>query len=137
VPTASSSTAPLPAQPFEGVALDWVGPLPTTQLGDEFLLDITDRVMKFIVCLPCKQSMDHMQPAHVLHHDLTCVHGSPRVIISDQEPCIDNDFIRQLEVLQGITHRFTVAYRPQSNGQAEAFNTVVVTKLRMYCSDPT
>jgi hypothetical protein len=28
-----------------------------------------------------------------------------------------------------------VAYRPQDNGQAEAINKKIITKLRMYCSD--
>jgi hypothetical protein len=81
--------------------------------------------------------MTMTQFAPALHHDLFCVHGSPRVIMSDRDPGIDNVFIRQLETLQGVSHRFTVAYRPQGNGQAEAINKEIIAKLRMYCSDPS
>jgi hypothetical protein len=103
-PPAPQTTFPFPSQPFEEIALDWVGPLPVTPLGNDFLLNGTDRLTKFVVCIPCTQSMTKTQFAHALHHDLFCVHGSPRVIISDRDPRIDNDFIRQLETLQGISH---------------------------------
>jgi hypothetical protein len=136
-PPAPQTTFPFPSQPFEEIALDWVGPLPVTPLGNDFLLNVTHRLTKFVVCIPCTQSMTKTQFAHALHHDLFCVHGSPRVVISDRDPRIDNDFIRQLEILQGISHRFTVAYRPQGNGQAKAINKEIITKLPMYCSDPS
>jgi hypothetical protein len=131
-PPAPQSTFSLPSQPFEEIARDWVGPLLVTPLGNDFLLNVTDRLTKFVVCIPCTQSMTKTQFAHALVHD----HGSPRVIISDRDPRIDNDFIRQLKTLQGISHRFTVAYPPQGNKQAEAINKEIITQLRMYCSDP-
>jgi hypothetical protein len=101
-PKVLQTTFRLPSQPFEEVALDWVGPLPTTQLGNDFLLNITDRLTKFVVCIPCKQSMNQLQFAHALHHDLFCVHGSPRDIVSNRDLRIDKAFIWQLETSKGL-----------------------------------
>jgi hypothetical protein len=102
---APQTTFPLPSQPFEEIALDWVGPLSVTPLWNDFLLNVTDQLTKFVVCIPCTQSMIKTQPMSKAQfaHDLFCVHGSPRVI-SDRDPRIDNDFIWQLETLQGISH---------------------------------
>lgn len=56
------------------------------------------------------------------------------VIVSDRDPRINNEFFRTLASYQGTSQRFTTAHRPQGNGQAEATNKEVVTKLRIYCT---
>jgi hypothetical protein len=129
------TTFTLPSQPFKENAPDRVGPPPVT-LGKDSLLNMTDRLTAFVVCIPCEQSMTKTHFAHALHHGLFCVHGSPRVIISDSDPHIDNDYMWQLETLQRVSHRFTVPANPKGNGQPEAINKAIVTRLRMHCSGP-
>jgi hypothetical protein len=75
--------------------------------------------------------------AHVLHYDAACVFGQPTVIILNRDPRIDNDFLLSMSALQGTSHRLTVSYRPRGNGQAEAYNKEIFTKLKMFCLDPT
>jgi hypothetical protein len=43
----------------------------------------------------------------------------------------------QLFARQGTPYRLIVAHRPQGNGQAESLRKELVTKLRMYASDPS
>jgi hypothetical protein len=77
--------------------------------------------------------------AHVLHYDVACGVGQTRLVISDRDPRIDNDFLLSMSAaaLQGTSHRLTVSYRPCDNGQAEAYNKEIVTKLKMFCWNPT
>jgi hypothetical protein len=134
-PAAAPMTFPLPKHPFEEIALDWVGPLPTTPRHFDFLLNITDRLTKYAIAIPCCQSMTRVQLADALYYHVFCTHGVPQVIISDRDRRIDNEFFKQLSARQGTSHRLTVSHRPQGNGQAESLNKELVTKLRMYASD--
>jgi hypothetical protein len=58
------------------------------------------------------------------------------VIVSDRDTRIDNEFFSLLAAFQGTRQRLTTAHRPQGNGQAEALNKELITKLRAYCYDP-
>jgi hypothetical protein len=106
------TTIPLPTQPFEEVALDWIGPLPLTPRGHDFCLNLTDRLTKFALAIPCQQTMDKHELAETLHYKLHCAHGIPRVIVSDRDQRIDNEFFRLLNQLQGTTHWLTTSHRP-------------------------
>jgi len=99
----------------------FVGPLPPTARGHDFLLNVTDRLTKFAVSIPCSQKISKTQLAHALFEHIYCRFGIPQVIVSDRDTRIDNEFFRILSSLQGTTHRLTTAYRPRGNGQAEAF----------------
>jgi hypothetical protein len=135
-PTVTPTTFPFPKHPFQEIALDWVGPLPRTQRGNDFLLNVTDRLTKYAISIPCRQTMNKEQLAEALYYDVFLVHGIPQVIVSDRDPRIDNAFIKLLSSKQGTQHRLTVAYRPRGNGQAEAYNKDIVTKLKMFCYAP-
>jgi hypothetical protein len=130
------TTTPLPKHPFEEVALDWIGPEPLTPWGHDFCLNLTDRLTKVALAVPCKQTMSKHELAETLHYKLLCAHGIPRVIVFDRDRRIDNDFFRHLNQVQGTTHRLTTSHRPQGNGQAKALDKELLTKLKAYCSDP-
>lgn len=136
-PAAPQTTFPFPKQPFQEIALDFVGPLPPTARGHDFLLNVTDRLTKFAVSIPCSQKISKTQLAHALFEHIYCRFGIPQVIVSDRDTRIDNEFFRILSSLQGTTHRLTTAYRPRGNGQAEAFNKEIINKLRVPCADPS
>jgi hypothetical protein len=57
-------------------------------------------------------------------------------MISDRDPRLNNPFFQKLAALHGTFQRLTTAHRPQGNGQAEALNKELITKLRAYCLDP-
>ena len=136
-PMAPQTTFPLPRHPFQEIALDWVGPLPSTARGNDFLLNVTDRLTKFAVAIPCRTTMTRLELADALFYNICLKFGFPQVIVSDRDRRIDNAFFRRLSDLQGTSHRLTTSYRPQGNGQAEGLNKELVNKLRVYCSDPT
>jgi hypothetical protein len=130
---AAPTTFPLPKHPFERIALDWVGPLPESERGFNFLLNITDRLTKFAIAIPWQQTMTKEQLAEALYY-VFCAYGIPWAIISDRDRRIDNDFFKTLSSLRGTNHRLTVSHRPQGNGQAEDLNKELVTKMKMYAT---
>jgi hypothetical protein len=103
LPTAPLTTFPLPQKPFEEIVLDFVGPLPTTPSGHDFLLNISCRLTKFAISIPCSQKIGKHQLAELLFQEVFCRYGKPLVIVSDRDPRLDNSFFSQLASLQGTT----------------------------------
>jgi hypothetical protein len=136
LPVAPLTTFPIPKTPFEEIVLDFVGPLPLTERGNDFLLNTSCRLTKFAISIPCSQEISKIQLAEILFYEVFCRYGIPLVIVSDRDPRLDNPFFSQLAALQGTRQRLTTAHRPQGNGQAEALNKEFLNKLRAYCYDP-
>jgi hypothetical protein len=59
-----------------------------------------------------------------------CRYGAPQTISSDQGTEFVNDIISELTTLFKCTQRFTIGYRPQSNGIAERANREIIRHLR-------
>jgi hypothetical protein len=133
-PVAPLTTFSITKNPFEEIALDFADLLPPTARRNDFLLNITDRLTKVVVPVPCSQSTSKYDLAHTLFHVIFCRFGIPLVLISDRDPRIDNEFFSRLASFQGTSQRLTSAHRPQGNGQAEGTKQEIVTKLKMYCS---
>jgi hypothetical protein len=66
LPTAPLTTFPLPMKPFEEIVLDFVGPMPTTPRQHDFLLNISCRLTKYAIAIPCFQTIDKIQLAELL-----------------------------------------------------------------------
>jgi hypothetical protein len=135
MPIAPLTTFPIPQQPFEEIVLDFVGPLPRSHRGNDFLLNVSCRLIKFAISIPCNQKITKTQLAETLFYEVFCRYGIPLVLVSDRDPRIDNLFFSQLAALQGTSRRLTTAHRPQGNGQAEAFNKQLINKLKAFCHD--
>jgi hypothetical protein len=56
-PPAPPVSFPIPKTPFEAIILDWVGPLPKTARGCDFLLNVTDKLTTYAIPIPCQQPM--------------------------------------------------------------------------------
>jgi transposase InsO family protein len=102
----------------------------------DFLLNTSCRLTKFAIAIPCSQKIDKQQLAETLFNEVFWRYGIPLVIVSDRDPRLENAFFSQLASLQGTSQRLTTAHRPQGNGQAEALNKELMTKLKAYCYDP-
>jgi hypothetical protein len=70
------------------------------------------------------------QAAKLFAKHVECLHGLPRVLISDRDSRFTSDFWKNLHEHLGVTLSFSSAYHPQSDGQTERANKVVGEVLR-------
>ena len=119
-----------PIRPLEFIAIDVLGPLPTTARGNRFVLCITDRFSKMSVAVPLKD-----QTASVVAQTLVdrwiAVFGIPVTLLSDNGPAFASKFFGVLTHVLGVKQVFTSAYRPTTNGQVERWNATLVDALAM------
>ena len=134
-PAFNRHTRPLqlfpPNGPWEFICADILGPLPITKSGSRFILVISDRFSKFTVARPLK-SISANDVAECLVADWIANFGVPLIILTDNGPQFASKFLQQVSAVLGVHQRFTSAYHPATNGQAERFNRTVLAMLSHY-----
>lgn len=122
--------------PLERIHIDILGPLPTTQQGNKYILVIVDQFTKWMEChpLPCQNAESI---ACVLVNEFIARFGCPLEIHSDQGRNVDGNLTRHLCKILQITKTRTTPYRPCSNGQVERYNRSILQMLRCYIKDHT
>jgi transposase InsO family protein len=100
--------------------IDFMGPFVNSH-GYDHILVIVDYVSKWFEAIPCRKASteEAFQMIKTVIFPQYCI---PRILISDGgSHFIGKDFKRCLAKL-GIEHRVSMAYHPQTNGQAETSN---------------
>jgi transposase InsO family protein len=114
-----------PIRPLEFVAIDVLGPLPTTSRGKKFVLCMTDRFSKISVAVPLPDQIASTV-AQTLVDRWIALFGIPVTILSDNGSAFAMKFFGVLTQVLGVNQVFTSAYRPTTNGQAELLNATLV-----------
>ena len=122
-----------PAIPFHTIAMDFVGGLPATASGRNFLLTITCKFTKRVLVIPGKDTWTAAQWAEVvlrnlLQHDW----GIPRSIISDRDARFMSAFWKEIFGRMNVKFLTSTAYHPQTDGQSERTNQSVEIALRFH-----
>ena len=123
-----------PTKPLECVAIDILGPLPTSNAGHKFLLVMTDRFSKLTQVTPLKR-IKTLDVARAFVNDWVFKYGAPDSLVSDNGSQFVADFFQRVCTLLRVTNLFTTTYHPQTNGQAERFNRSLMAMLRCYVED--
>lgn len=121
-------------RPMERVAMDVMGPLPTTTRGNKYILVIGDYFTKWIEAYPMP-NQEAKTVADKLTLEFIARYGAPIEIHSDQgrnfEAAVMKDVCRML----GIHKTRTTAFRPQSDGFIERFNRTLQQILSLYTNE--
>ena len=127
---------PMPTglQPWEEIAMDFVGELPESE-GFNAILVITDRFTKIQRYIPAKTSWTAEDVANVYITDIWRHYGLPKGITTDRGPQFASAFIRSLNKALNIHLRTSTAHRPQTDGLAERAVQTLKQYLRVYCHD--
>jgi len=48
---------PIPSRPWESISMDFVGGLPMSRKGHDYLYDVVDHFSKMCVLMPCKKQV--------------------------------------------------------------------------------
>jgi len=135
--SATTSKAPLQSviagYPNEIVAMDLVGPLPTTRHGNSYILVCQDYFTRWPAAFPLP-NMTAATVANVFFLRWICTFGPPTQLHTDQGTQFESNLFAELCDLFNIHKTRTTAYHPQGDGLVERFNRTLVSSLRAYAN---
>ena len=123
---------PVPEGIWEDITMDFVGPLPETVRGKDFILVVVDRLSKMSHFLPCKTDIDATGVAELFVDRVWSLHGLPKSIVTDRGSQFVNQWNAALMQLIGTKHFVSSSYHPETDGQTERTNRVLCEMLRHY-----
>ena len=126
---------PIPARRWETISMDFVGPLPKTSAGHDFMLVVTCKLSKQIHLMATTKEVTAAEVAQLVYDNVVRLHGFPECIISDRDTRFTSHFWRALWKLSGTRLAMSTSYHPQTDGQTENVNRVVQDILRAFVSD--
>ncbi|MCW4335780.1 MAG: RNase H-like domain-containing protein [Candidatus Thiodiazotropha endolucinida] len=117
--------------PMERVHLDFLGPLPKTQNGNEYILMMVDQFTKWVECIPLPTQTAE-ETARAAVDNFFSRFGFPFQVFSDQGRNFESKlFVELCKALQ-IHKARTTPYRPSSNGQVERYNRTLMDAVRCF-----
>ncbi|GJR36291.1 transposon ty3-I gag-pol polyprotein [Tanacetum coccineum] len=69
----------------ESISMDFLGGLPKTLRGNDYLFVIVDRFSKMVVLIPCKKTVTKEEAARLFFENVWKIFGLPKSIISDRD----------------------------------------------------
>ena len=114
--------------PFKRVAMDILGPLPTTARGNKYILVVGEYFTKWIEAYPMPD-VEARTIARYFVNEFICRFGVPEQLHTDQGRNFESTLIREICKLLGIKKTRTIPYHPQSDGMIERFNRTLLNVL--------
>ncbi|KAM7406893.1 hypothetical protein PAMA_002878 [Pampus argenteus] len=122
---------PVVGEPFEHVIVDCVGPLPRTKSGHQFLLTIMCSNTRFPEAIPLRKITASVVIKALIK--FFSLFGLPRVVQTDQGTNFMSKVFAQVVKQLDISHCYSSAYHPESQGALERFHQTLKSMLRSYC----
>lgn len=116
--------------PWEFAGVDFVGPLPRSTRGNEYILVFVDYFTKWVEICPVREATADVA-ARKFVSEVFARHGAPKYLVSDRGVQFVSVFFETVVASLGSVHRLTTAYHPQSN-QTERVNRTIKTAIRAY-----
>ena len=120
--------------PWEHVATDFIGPLPTTKNGNRYIVVFMDHFTKWveIFAVPDQTAIT---TAHILLDEIISRYGCPLTLHSDQGRNFESSVISELCQLLQIKKTRTTPRNPKCNGMVERYNKTLIRMIRAYLSN--
>ena len=121
---------PIMKKPFERIAMDVVGPLPTSSTGKQYVLVIFDY---FTTCrYPAAYALRRITAVQVLEKlmEFFAENGVPKEILTDQGTNFTSALLRELYTMLRVQGIQTSPYHPQTDGMVERYNQTLKLMLR-------
>lgn len=129
-PAGTLQPLPIPEWKWEEVSMDFITRLPRTQTGFDSIWVIVDRLTKVAHFIPVKTTYSGDKLAELYLSSIICLHGVPKVIVSDRDPQFTSHFWKCLHKAMGTDLSYSSAYHPQIDGQTERVNQVLENVLQ-------
>ena len=129
--------AEVPDTPWKDVTMDFVVKLPRSVdpvTNDKYdsIIVIVDKLTKYAIMIPYKESYNASQLGFILLDRLIRDHGIPESITSDRDKLFTSNYWKTLVASIGTKLRMSTAYHPQTDGQTERTNQTMEVYLRHY-----
>ena len=105
---------------FDLWGIDFMGPFPASY-NNLYILLAVDYVSKWVEAIPTRTN-DAKVVAQFLRSNIFSCFGTPRALITDNGTHFCNKVMDKVLQKYGVRYRTSLAYHPQSNGQAEVSN---------------
>ena len=125
---------PIPQGVWTDVALDFVEALPRVR-GKSVILTVVDRFSKYCHFIPLAHPYSAESVAQAFFAEIVRLHGVPQSLVSDRDVVFTSKFWKEIMRLMGTSLHMTSAFHPQSDGQSESANRVIIMYLRCLTSD--
>jgi hypothetical protein len=125
---------PVEPIPFARIGMDFLGPLPTTEDGNRYILTFTDYFTKYAIAIPMKRT-DANSTAEELVNNIMLTYGAPGIISSDRGANFLSKVVLGTIACLGSVKATTSAFHPQTNGLCERFNQPLVSMLRSFVNE--
>ncbi|MCO5592809.1 hypothetical protein L7F22_046812 [Adiantum nelumboides] len=115
--------------------MDFIFDLPRTQSGHDGIWTIIDRFSKQAHFVPVKKTVKPDHLARLFVAQIFRLHGMPETCISDRDPKFSSLFWKAIWENIGTRLQFSSSFHPQTDGQSEIANLVVLDLLKSYILD--
>ena len=112
--------------------MDFVFGLPKSTQGNMEIWTIVDRFSKQSHFIPIKKTIKAHHMARIFISQIFKYHGLPTSIVSDRDPRMTSLFWKGLFDNLGTKLNFSLAYHPQTDGQCEIVNSIILDLLKSY-----
>jgi len=116
---------------FSGLAMDLLGPLPTSKGGNKHVLVICDRFNKVTRSIPLRKATA-LTVASACTDTWVAAYGIPDTVVTDNGPQFALVLYQGILGLLGIASNYISLNHPLTNGQVERYIRTLVRQLRCY-----
>jgi transposase InsO family protein len=106
----------VPEWKWEEIAVDFIMGLPRTQLGNDSISVIVDRLTKVANFIPIKTTYSGPQLEELYMSRIVCLDGVSKKIVSDRGTQFTSKFWERLHETLDTQLHFSSAYHPQTDG---------------------
>ena len=123
-----------PLESNDKIAMDVIGPLKKTKIGNQYILSIHDELTKYLILVPLKTQQTQSIWNALLNHYIY-IFSAPKRILTDRGQSFISELMQRYEEAFKIKHIKTTSFHPQSNGSLERTHTVISDMLKAIQND--
>ncbi|KAK4698365.1 hypothetical protein P7C70_g7913, partial [Phenoliferia sp. Uapishka_3] len=130
---------PIPAKPYDEIAIDFQGPFPTSEWDSQpvdFLFNFLDCLSGEVIMIPCLQEgLTSEKCADIFLRNVYPSWGIPQVIRSDRNVRFTSEFWEHITRALGTTLAMSSAYHAATNSKIERMHRVANQTFRVLVSE--
>ena len=117
--------------PGDCIATDYLGPFPVTDMGNRYILLLTDHFSKYVEVLAVPDMTAEVCATKIVN-EFIARWGCPLAIHSDQGRTFESKVFREMCRMLEIRKTRTSPRNPRCNGQSERFNRTLLRMIKAY-----